>query len=75
MIGVHSDDDDNDEVCDDHEHDDDAQGSGASTTGTHCIDNRNNQVSHIVQKEACKKIIFTSRSFVAGSIFVCEADL
>ena len=25
---------------------DDAQGSGASTTGTHCIDNRDDQVSH-----------------------------
>ena len=69
MIGVHSDDDDNDEGCDDHEHDDDAQGSGASTTGTHCIDNRNNQVSHIVQKEACKKI-FLRREALLPALFL-----
>ena len=69
MIGVHSDDDDNDEVCDDHEHDDDAQGSGASTTGTHCIDNRNNQVSHIVQKEACKKT-FLRREALLPALFL-----
>ena len=69
MIGVHSDDDDNDEGCDDHEHDDDAQGSGASTTGTHCIDNRNNQVSHIVQKEAFKKI-FLRREALLPALYL-----
>ena len=45
MTGEHSDDGDDDDDDDD----DDAQGSGASTIGTHRLDNRDNQVSHLIR--------------------------